>query len=170
MVLRLLYLIFCQLLGWLVLLARRSATKDAELLVLRHEVAVLRRQVAQPRMDWADRAVLAGLSRLLPRSVWRGRFVQPATLLRWHRDLVRRHWTYSHRRGRPSVAAEIRALVLRLARENSTWGYRRVHGELRRLGYRIGASTVWAILQRAGVDPAPKGSPLGDFARCEGLK
>jgi putative transposase len=160
MVLRLLYLIFCQLLGWLVLLARRSATKDAELLVLRHEVAVLRRQVAQPRMDWADRAVLAGLSRLLPRSVWRGRFVQPATLLRWHRDLVRRHWTYSHRRGRPSVAAEIRALVLRLARENSTWGYRRVHGELRRLGYRIGASTVWAILQRAGVDPAPKRSAL----------
>ena len=121
---------------------------------------MLRRQVAQPRIDWADRAVLAGLSRLLPRSVWRGRFVQPATLLRWHRDLVRRHWTYSHRRGRPSVAAEIRDLVLRLARENSTWGYRRVHGELRRLGYRIGASTVWAILQRAGVDPAPKRSAL----------
>jgi putative transposase len=160
MALRLLYLTFCQLLGWLLLLARRSATKDAELLVLRHEVAVLRRQVAQPRIDWAERAVLAGLSRLLPRSVWRGRFVQPATLLRWHRDLVRRHWTYSHRRGRPSVAAEIRDLVLRLARENSTWGYRRVHGELRRLGYRIGASTVWAILQRAGVDPAPKRSAL----------
>jgi putative transposase len=160
MALRLLYLIFCKALGWLVLLTRRSATKNAELLVLRHQVAVLRQQVARPRFDWADRAVLAGLSRMLPRSVWHGLFVQPATLLRWHRDLVRRRWTYPHRRGRPTVAAEIQSLVLRLARENSTWGYRRIHGELCRLGYRIGASTVWTILRRAGVAPAPKRSAL----------
>jgi putative transposase len=160
MAFRLLYLIFCQLLGWLVLLTRRSATKNAELLVLRHEVAVLRRQVARPRVDWADRAVLAGLARLLPRPLWRGLLVQPTTLLRWHRDLVRRGWTYPRRRGRPAVAAEIRALVLRLARENPTWGYRRIHGELCRLGYRIGASTVWTILHRAGVAPAPKRSTV----------
>jgi putative transposase len=88
--------------------------------------------------------------------------VQPATLLRWHRDLVRRRWTYQHQRGRPQVGAELRVLVLRLARENPTWGYRRVHGELCRLGYRgrIGASTVWTILHRAGVEPAPKRSAL----------
>jgi putative transposase len=160
MALRLLYLIFRQLLGWLVLLARRSATKDAELLVLRHEVQVLRRQVTRPRLDWADRAVLAGLARLLPRPSWHRLFVRPETLLRWHQDLVRRRWTYPHRPGRPTVAVEIRDLVLRLARENPTWGYRRIHGELCRLGLGIGASTVWAILQRAGVEPAPKRSAL----------
>jgi putative transposase len=102
--------------------------------------------------------VLAALSRLLPRPVWRGLLVQPAMLLRWHRGLVRRRWTYPSRRCRPSISPEIRALVLRLAKENP--GYRRIHGELRRLGYEIGASTVWTILQRAGVDPAPKRSAV----------
>jgi putative transposase len=160
MALRLLYLIFRQLLGWLVLLARRSATNNVELLVLRHEVAVLRRQVVRPRLDWADRAVLVGLARLLPRPSWNRVFVRPETLLRWHHDLVRRRWSYLHRRGRPGVALELRDLVLRLARENPTWGYRRIHGELGRLGYKIGASTVWAILHRAGVEPAPKRSAL----------
>jgi putative transposase len=162
MALRLLYLLFCQVMRWLALLARSSAAKDAELLMLRHEVAVLRRQVARPRVDWADRGVLAGLVRLLPRPAWRGLLVQPATLLGWHRDLVRRRWTYPHQRGRPPVATELRALVLRLASENPTWGYRRIHGELCRLGYKdsIGASTVWTVLQRAGVDPAPKRSVI----------
>jgi putative transposase len=156
MTLRLLYLLACQVVRWLALLARSSAAKDA---------------VTRPRLDWANRAVLAGRVRLLPRPVWRGMFVQPVTLLGWHRDLVRRRWTYSHRRGRPAVAAEVRALVLRLARENPTWGYRRVHGELCRLGYkgRIGASTVWAILRHAGVDPAPTRSAMSwrQFLRAQ---
>ena len=160
MTLRLLYLLFRQVMGWLALLTRSSAAKDAELLLLRHEVVVLRRRVTRPRLDWADRAVLAGLARLLPRPTWRGLLFQPATLLRWHRELVRRRWTYPHRRGRPSTSPEIRALVLWLARENPTWGYRRIHGELCRLGYRIGASTVWAILRHAGVAPAPTRSAV----------
>lgn len=155
MALRLVYLMFVQLTRWAALIARDSAAKDVELLVLRHEVAVLRRQVSRPRVDWPDRAVLAGLARLLPRPLRDGLFVRPATLLRWHRDLVRRRWTYPSRRGRPSIDGEIRRLVVRLAKENSTWGYRRIHGELCRLGYRVGASTVWTILKGAGVDPAP---------------
>jgi putative transposase len=139
------YLIFCQLLGWLVLLTRRSATKDAVLLVLQHEVAVLRRQAAPTSHGLADRAMLAALSRMLPRPIWRGRFVQPATLLRWHRDLVRRRWSYPHRRGRPGVALEIRALVLRLARENPTWRY--------------AASTVSWAGSATRLGPAPSGPP-----------
>jgi hypothetical protein len=98
----------------------KAEAKDTELLVLHHEVAVLRRQVARPRVGWADRAVLAGLARPLPRPAWRGMIVRPATLLRWHRDLARRRWTYLHQCGRPSVAAELRALVLRVVRENPT--------------------------------------------------
>jgi hypothetical protein len=115
--------------------------------------------VVRPRVDWADRAVLAGLARLLPLGVAGtvGAAGHGAALAS---GAVRRRWTYSHRRGRPTVTAEIRNLVLRLARENPTWGYRRIHGELCRLGYKVGASTVWAILQRAGVDPAPKRSAI----------
>jgi putative transposase len=119
---RLLYLMFVRLTAWLALLARSSASKDAELLVLRHEVAVLRRQHPRPRLDWSDRAVLAALARLLPRSLRAGRLVSPDTLLRWHRQLIRRHWTYPHKDGRPPLDAKIALLIEQMARDNPRWG------------------------------------------------
>ena len=139
-----------------VLAVRSDGANEIEILVLRHQVAVLRRQVTRPDLEPTDRAVLAALSRLLPRPRWSTFLVTPATLLRWHRQLVARRWTCPRRPGRPSVAAEIRRLVLRLAAENPLWGYRRVHGELIGLGYQVSASTVWKILNAAGVDPAPR--------------
>ena len=154
-----LYLLVRCLLGCLTVLTRRQVSKDAELLVLRHENAVLRRQVSRVRYQPADRLWFAALSRLIPRRRWGEVFmVTPATLLGWHRRLVARTWDYSSRRGsgRPSTAAAIRKLVVRIATENPTWGHRRVQGELVSLGHPIAASTVWQIMHDAGIGPAPR--------------
>jgi putative transposase len=141
---------------WLLLLGRNQASKDAEIMVLRHEVAVLRRQVRQPRPDWAERAVLAALARLPPAVLRAHRLVTPGTLLAWHRRLITRKWTYPNRPGRPRISQEIRELVLRLAQENPAWGYRRVHGELRRLGHQVSEAIVRRILRARRRRPAPR--------------
>jgi len=151
------YAILRQVLQLLIQGIRGDRAKDVEILVLRHQIAVLRRQVKRLDLEPVDRVMLAALSRLLPRTRWPAFFVTPATLLRWHRDLLARRWTYPRRRpGRPPITAQVRALVLRLAADNPTWGHRRIQGELAGLGYQVAASTVWTILHAAGVDPAPR--------------
>src|ERR1022692_1476997 len=153
---RMLYLMCVRLVGWMALLARSSTSKEAELLVLRQEVAVLRRQNPKPKLDWADRMVLAGLARLLPRALRMSRLVTPDTLLRWHRRLVRWQWTYPSRGGRPPIDARLALLIAQMARENPGWGYKRIQGELLGLGYRVGASTVRRVLKRLRMPPAPQ--------------
>ena len=160
MLLSLLYQLVRCLLDLMAVLVRPDLSKDVELLVLRHENQVLRRQLSgRLRWDHAHRLWLAALSGLVSRRRWAELFpVTPATVLRWHRDLVARKWDYTDRRrpGRPSSGISVKALVVRLARENPAWGHRRIQGELARLGHPIAASTVWEILHAAGIDPAPR--------------
>ena len=153
------YWLFRHLLGLALLRCRSDGANEVEILVLRHELAVLRRQVARPSCHPADRMFLAALARILPRDRRGSLFVQPETIRRWHRALGAGRWIYPHRPpGRPATGADLRALIARLARENPGWGYRRIQGELARLGVRIAASTVWSILQQSGIEPAPRRS------------
>ena len=156
------YRILYRLLASLARLTVRSGrSKDLEIIVLRHQLAVLRRQIDRPELTDADRSLLGAIAAALARPSRAGWLVTPDTLLRWHRRRIVGHWTQPQRPpGRPSTSAELRRLALRLAAENPTWGYRRIHGELAGLGHRLAASTVWQILKNAGIDPAPTRSEV----------
>ena len=151
------------------LLFRSADSKELEIVVLRHELAILRRQVHRPALRPADRCFLAAVSRLLPRATWSVFLVTPATLLRWHRWMVAKHWTYARRPGRPPIAREHRALIVRLARENPRRGYQRIVGELKGLGMVVSATTVKKILREEGLGPAGrrKGPSWRDFLRAQ---
>jgi putative transposase len=163
----LLYLIVRRLLGT----RGTDGEPDIELLVLRHQTKVLRRQVKRPVLQRSDRVLLAAASRRLPRSVWSSFIVRPETLLRWHRELTRKKWTYKRRGrpGRPHIDPEVQDLILRLGRENPRWGYQRIRGELLKLNLRVSATTVRTILLRHGLDPAPRraGPTWGEFLRSQ---
>ena len=153
---RLVYLAFGRILAWLALLSRSDAAKNAEILVLRHEVAVLRRGNPRPRLDWNDRAILAVLIRLLPKPLHAHRLVTPATVLRWHKRLAARTWTQPRSPGRPPISDELAALIVTMATANKSWGYQRIQGELRRLGHRVAAATIRKVLRAHRLPPAPR--------------
>ena len=164
----LIYRMFTKLLSWVALCSRSDTTKEIEILVLRHQLAVLQRRTLRPKVSWTDRAVIAALARLLPVRRRVGLLVTPATILRWHRLLVARRWTTQPARlSRPAIPVGVRALTIRLATYNPTWGYRRIHGELAGLGHHLGASTVWNILHNAGIDPSTRraGPSWAEFLR-----
>jgi transposase len=166
MFLRFVFLLITRVASWLRVSRREEAWKTAEILILRHQLAVLqRRQPRRPKLNWADRALLATLLSVIPKARHHGLrlLVTPDTILRWHRDIIRRRQAARSMRGktgRPATRRNITGLVLRLARENPEWGYRRIHGELTGLGVKVAASTVWEILKKAGIDPAPRRSGL----------
>ena len=168
MLFSLLYFLIHRLLG---VGGRRADEKDIELLVLRHQVKVLQRQVKRPRLNRRDRVLLAAASRAMTKTSWSSFIVRPETLLRWHRELVRKKWTYRRtgHPGRPPVDADVRDLVVRLGQENPRWGYQRIRGELLKLGIRISATTVRTILLRGGLDPAPRraGPTWTEFLRSQ---
>ncbi len=168
----LVYIGLCRILGLVVLSRRTESDKDIEIMVLRHQVRVLERQLhARVRYRPADRAILAGLSRLLSRDRWRSFLVTPDTLLRWHREAAKhkwRRWRKQRGPGRPSMASELVGLVVRLGRENRSWGCVRIQGELRKLGIRVSATSIRRILRRAGLGPAPRGGPTwAEFLRSQ---
>jgi transposase InsO family protein len=172
MVFALVYRVVGRLLSLILVRGRGEASKDVELVLLRHEISVLRRQLPRPRLEPADRLIMAAFARHLPRSLWNFRIVSPSTLLRWHRELLARKWTYPHQGaslGRPPTRSAVRVLVLRFARENPTWGHRRIHGELVTLGHTLSAATVWNIMTRAGLDPTPRrtGPTWREFCRAQ---
>jgi putative transposase len=175
MCLRFVFLLTTRLAAWLRLSRREEAWKTAEILILRHQLAVLqRRQPRRPKLNWADRALLAALLSVIPKARRHGLrlLVTPDTILRWRRDIIRHRQAARSRRaktGRPATRQNIKVLVLRLARENPEWGYRRIHGELAGLGAKVAASTVWEILRNAGIDPAPRrsGPTWSQFLRSQ---
>jgi putative transposase len=153
---KLAYLTLCRSIQLLALLAHSDAAKELEILVLRHQLTVLRRQTPRPKLEPTDRALLAATSRVLPRSRWSCFLVRPETLLRWHRRLVAGAWTDPYQPGRPPLDEDVQQLIVRLAKENPRWGYQRIQGELQHLGVRVSATSIRMMLRRHGWDPAPR--------------